>query len=276
MTNSIASKSYSVSSSTSSSDIPLSSGDKLKNLQRMRLEQMIVQTMNLESTLIDNKGEVAGKRLESENALKNQNDNEQEYKKQQRHKIIHSIVSFFTHVISIVMIVVRPVKSIAKMATKGIKKAVSKTVGKSVRKTAGHMMEHIGISMKHVGHKGTRLVESGKKAMHHKHGLSGFMKSDVGRLVKREALINGSAAALNGVGDGVTKIQISEIENRVETRDNQNELIEADAGITEELKKQQIDNMKQIYQEKEDNIKLVNSLIKHVNDISSAFINQAA
>lgn len=303
MPNSITNSSY---SSSASSSIFLSTEDRLKQRQQMRLAQMVVQAENLESTLIDNEGEVAGKRLENENALKNQSDNEQSYKKQQRHKIIHAIVSFFAHVISLVMLVVRPVKSIAKMVTKGIKKAVSKAAGKSLRKTAGHMMKHIGKSakngigksVKHAGHKGAKLVKSGTKAIkslstgsekaaaakklakniaHPKQGVfARFMKSDFGRLVKRQALVNGSAAAVNGIGDGVTNVQTAKIEKRVNDRDNQNALTEMNEDMLEQQKKQQLENSKEVYQNKEDNIKLANNLLKHANDISSAFINQAA
>ncbi|ECJ9816599.1 YopB/SseC family type III secretion system translocon subunit [Salmonella enterica] len=294
MSNTITSTS---SSSTSYSSPIQSAGDRLKHRQQMHLEQMLVQVMNTKETLIDDQGEIAGKKLENENAIKNQNDNEQEYKKQKRHKIIHAIVSFFSHVISLVMIVVRPVKSIAKMVTKGIKKAVSKTAGKSMRKTASHMMKHIGKSVKHGGHKGANLIKSGKKAItssithtdigavaknlakkltHPKQNFSHFMKSDFGRLVKREAMVNGGTAALNGIGDGANEIQISKIEKRINDRDNQNELINANGYMAEQQKKQQIENSKQLYQMKEDGIKLANTAIKHANDISSAFINQAA
>ncbi|MCK7227233.1 type III secretion system translocon subunit SctE [Enterobacter asburiae] len=278
-------------------------GSFLKSAQANRAAQQWLQAQNLNSQIIDNRGQIAGKKLEQENGLKNQQDNEKQYKKEKRHRILHAIFSFIAHVISLVMIVIRPVKSVAKLAKKGIKKALSKTAGKSMHNTAGHMMKKLGKGIKHAGQEGVRSVKSGVKTVKNTvvqtaqnvghmngsilknmgHGLKGmrdgfrnFMQTDLGRLAKREAIVNGTVESVNGIGDGVTDIQIAKIKSNVEWRENNNELIEQNFDVSEQQKKQTLDNTKALVQNKEDKIHLAEALLKSTNDISTAFITHAA
>ncbi|HDR2354451.1 TPA: hypothetical protein QCH65_001622 [Enterobacter roggenkampii] len=278
-------------------------GSFLRATQANKEAQQLLQAQNLNSIFIDNKGQIDGKKLQQEKSLKDQEDNKKQYEKEKRHRIIHAIFSFIAHIVSIVMIIVRPVKSVAKMAKKGIKKALSKTAGKSLHKTAGHMMKKLGKSIKHAGHKGVNSVKSGVKTVKSAavktahnvghmngsilknmgHGLRGmrngfrnFMQTDLGRLVKREAGVNGAVESINAIGDGVTDVQIANIKSNVEARENNMALIDLNYDVSQQEKKQTIENAKALVQNRENNINLAEALLKNANDISTAFITHAA
>lgn len=280
-----------------------STGDIFKQVEENRLLGKAVQIMNMQSQRIESKGEVAGEKMQQENSLEVQADNQKEYKKEKRHRILHAIFSFIAHIVSIVMIVVRPVKSVAKIVKKGIKKAIKKTAGKSLHKTAGHMMKKLGKGLKHAGKKGVKHVKSGVNTVkstavrtannvRHMHGsifknlgqaLKGtrnsyrnFMRTDLGRLAKREAIVNGTVDSVNGIGDGVTDLQIAKLKSHAEALDNHNKLIDQNFDVFEQQKKQSIENAKEIVQGRENMLHLQQAFLKSANDISTAFITHAA
>ncbi|MBF0035743.1 hypothetical protein HAX39_24585 [Citrobacter freundii] len=213
--------------------------------------------MTLQMTLDENNGVIEGKRIQQQNAIKDQHDNEEEYKKAQRHKIIHAIVSFFAHVVSLVLLVTGPVKMLAKAASKTVKKVVSKAAGKTVRKTTQTSMkqaaEHAGSPTKmrsksHPSGKAAREAtqDSGCAATEKKPSrVKRFLNSDLGRFTKRITLVNGIAGGLNGMGDGVFALQTADIRHSTQIRAQQGRLIDANEALSEGVKAQSTEVLKE-------------------------------
>ncbi|EJB9157239.1 hypothetical protein MXG88_004868, partial [Salmonella enterica] len=70
-----------------------SSADVGRNLMTIKFMNRINMLLSVQSQAIQNKGEIAGIKQQQQDAIDTQKKNEDEYKKEQRHRILHAIVS---------------------------------------------------------------------------------------------------------------------------------------------------------------------------------------
>lgn len=266
----------------------------IANLAKMKLATQVSSLMTCKSTIIENKGDIAGSKLEQENALNMQSDNEDEYKKEHKHKILHAIISVFAHIINLVMIVVRPAKTIAKSVAKTAKKAVNKAAGKTAKKG----MQHVAEGMEMHGKKGHKMHKPKKPAVKHnsvRHSVEHnaekklaekgvnkpgkfrkFMQSDIGNTAKRITLVNGVTAGLNGIGDSASDIQIAKIQKDLAHLEQNNDLINSNSDIFASTKEQLQETLKENMQSRIDRQKALSDAINKISNMQAAVTQNVA
>ncbi|HFS5794024.1 TPA: hypothetical protein ACH1J3_004838 [Citrobacter werkmanii] len=261
----------SVSATNISMNTSNSIGKSLLSIKRMNSANML---LSIQSQSIQNQGEIAGIKLKQQDALDTQKKNEDEYKKQQRHRILHAIVSVFAHVINLVMTIIRPVKHLAKTA----KKALTKTLRKSINKASSGLLKNFGLShpMKRVA----GGVKKGLKVGAEKPGiarraLTHLAGRETKKFIKRTAFINGISGGLNGVGDGVFKIQTAKIKLAIDNLQNNIDLISSNFDLSESLKQQEQDNVKRQVESNIQMLENVNSAVNTMGNLQVQFLTKA-
>ncbi|MIE71881.1 hypothetical protein EL06_21275 [Salmonella enterica subsp. diarizonae] len=242
-----------------------SSTDVGRNLMTIKFMNRINMLLSVQSQAIQNKGEIAGIKQQQQDAIDTQKKNEDEYKKEQRHRILHAIVSIIAHVINLVMTIVRPVKHIAKAA----RKAVTKTVRKSIGKASQGLMQHIGLSqpMKRMAGGAKKALKTGvEKPGMGKRALTHIANGGAKRFIKRTAVIDGISGGLNGIGDGVFKVQTAKIKNAIDNLQNNIDLISTNYELSESLKQKEQDNIKK---QVDANIQMLENVTSAVNSMGN-------
>ncbi|MFS9381051.1 hypothetical protein QNN88_10180 [Citrobacter sp. ANG330] len=231
---------------------------KIKGANRLNM------LLSVQSQTIQNQGEISGIKQQQQDALDNQQKNEEEYKKEQRHRILHAIVSIFAHVINLVMTIIRPVKHLAKAARKGISKAINK----GLHKATGGLLRHMGAAkpMKRVAGGAKKAIKGSSAA---KRPAMKVVASEAKKFAKRTAVINGVSGGLNGIGDGVFKIQTGKIKNAIDNLENNIDLISANFTMTENMKKDEQDNIKAQVDKNVDMRKNVQSTINTIGNMQA-------